>query len=483
MKQRYLALIGELFLLTSLQGTVHSQSAQSAVPSSAVAVLPSSRTIDPRSYGAKGDGATYDTLSLQKAIDACGGTGGRVVLKPGSYLSAQLTLRAGMTLHLDKGAVLLGGTNAVDYPVLMPDKTSATAIRRSLLFADKADGLVIEGEGEIDGRGQSVQMFGKESERPSLIRIFSSKDVTIRDITLRNPRMWTQVYCECSHLLLDHLTVIAPPYCPNLDGMDICDSHDVIIRNCDVASEDDSICLKSHGQAGLQNIVVENNRVLSWHANAIKLGTATVGPISHLVFNNNLVTGARYGGLCIESVDGSVVKDIEVKGLDLYKVSQPVFIRLGHRDVHGSIGDLQQSNRPTGSIDGVLLQGIRAFGTADATKGPCSITGIPGAKVRNVTLKDCYFEMPGGMTNINLPALPPEREGDYPQSNMVGNTPAYGIFIRHAEGITLDHVFFGYHRPDARPWICEVDATVQTNNCGDLGLVESCDNPGLKASQ
>ena len=424
---------------------------------------------DPRSYRAKGDGVSYDTVALQKAIDACGGTGGKVILSPGRYLTAQLTMRPKMTLHLGKGATLLGGTNPEDYPVLMPERTSATANRRSLLFADKADGLTIEGEGEIDGQCKLVKMSGKEPERPSLIRIFSSRDVTVRDITLRNPRMWTQVYSECSNLLLDHVTVIAPPDCPNLDGMDICDSRDVVIRNCDVFSEDDCICLKSHGKEGLQNILVENNRMLSYHANGIKLGTATVGPVSHLVITNNTVTYARFGGLCIESVDGSAVSDVVVQNLDLYRTSQPLFIRLAHRKGNKGAGDLDPKERPIGSIDGVTIEGVRALSAHNATQASCTITGIPDAHVKNVTLRNCYVEMPGGMTNV--PALPAEKDGGYPQSNIFGNTPAYGLFIRHADGVMLDHVIFGALKSDARPWLATQDATVKTVQCKDLGVV------------
>ena len=418
-------------------------------------VLPPAPIHDPRSYGAKGDGITYDTEAIQKAIDACGGSGGSVVFSPGRYLTAELTLKGGMTFHLGKGAVLVGGTNAADYPVLFPSGSSAGANKRSLLYAAVANNLTIDGEGEIDGRCKEVQMSGVESERPSLLRIFQSTNVTVRDITLRNPRMWTQVYSECSHLLMERVKVEAPPDCPNLDGIDICDCGEVVIRDCVINSEDDAICLKSHGGRGLRNILVENNAIRSYRANAIKLGTASAGPVSGIVFRNNVVSGAKYGGLCLESVDGSIVKDITVDGLEMKSVSQPLFLRLAHR-----------SHLP-GSMDGILIENVRVTEPGNETRPSSSITGIPEAKMGNVTLRNCYLQMPGGMASI--PPSPPEHEKDYPQSNIVGDPPASVLYVRHATNVILDHVVVSVAQPDARPWLVAEDAEVQTNSCIQTG--------------
>lgn len=444
---------------------------------------PPDPVFDPRKYGARGDGLTYDTAAIQKAIDDCAGTKGSVVLSPGSYLSAQLTLKAGMTFYLEKGAVLLGGLEAVDYPDLIPDDTPATANRRSLLYACKADGLVIDGEGVIDGRGKDVKLTGKEPLRPSLLRIFQSKDVVVRNVTFRNPKMWTQVYSECEGLTIDHVQVDAPSGDTNLDGMDVCDSSDVQIRNCRIDSEDDSICLKSHGARGLQRILVENNLLRCRRANAIKLGTATHGPVSDVRILSNVVLGAAYGGICIESVDGSAVSDVLVSGLEMKAVGQPIFIRLARRaggppESTGAFGDSAASAKPpaAGSMSGIIIEKVRALQPHARTGSVSTVTGIPGQRVKNVTIRDALIEMPGGSAVV--PPAPPEKEKDYPQSNLLGDTPAWAFYVRHADGVVLENVTAKRAKPDARQWLAADDAKVQTINCRDVSTA-----PETKASQ
>ncbi len=430
-------------------------------------VPPPQPLYDVRKYGAVGDGVTFDTTAIQKAIDACAGSGGTVYLGGGKFLTAPLVLKGGMTFYISKDAVLLGSTLPQDYPDRMPAQTAAQAIRKSLLFADGADHLILDGEGEINGQGQLLPMTGKETSRPSLLRIFNSTGVVVRNLTLRNPRMWTQVYSECSNLVIDHLKVFSPRYWSNLDGMDICDSDHVTISNCHVESQDDGICLKSHGPRGLQDITVENNRIVSFDANGIKLGTATNGPINHLLIVNNVIESAKLGGLCLESVDGSPINDVTVRGLDMRHVAQPIFIRLSHRTPPAN--DLQfVSMKPheAGSMDKILIENIRALALNSTPATSNTITGIPAARLGSVIIRNAYLEMPGGIATV--PPTPGEHDGAYPQSNLLKTVPAYAFYVRHATDVTFDHIAVKRLKPDCRPWLSTDDATVKTTSCVDL---------------
>ena len=421
-----------------------------------VQAAPPDPKFDVRTFGAKGDGQTFDTVAIQKAINAASGTGGSVILAGGRFLTAPLTLKGKMTFYVSKDATLLGSTLPQDYPDQLPRQTAAPFLRKSLLFADGADFLVIDGGGVIDGQGQLLKMGGKEPFRPSLLRIFSSNHVTVRNLTLQNPRMWTDIYSECTDLTLDHLHVIAPAgYCENLDGRDVCDCRGAKVTNCRIEAQDDGICLKSHGSRGLQDVWIENNEITDFGANGIKLGTATAGPISGIHILNNVVHAAKFGGLCIESVDGSQVRNIEVRGLEMQRVAEPVFVRLALRKANPNlpVPPPGAAMPKAGKIERVSIEEVRATQVCNGPAPSNTITGVPFARVSDVVIRNGYFEMPGGLAN--QPPSPPEIAGGYPQSNIFGNPPGYGFYVRHADHVIFDHVTTVTVKTDARPWLAK----------------------------
>jgi len=74
-----------------------------------------------RDFGAAGDGHTVDTVSIQKAIDACSEKGGgKVYIQGGTFRSGTLYLKDHVTLEIEAGTVLKASDNLKDFPSTPP---------------------------------------------------------------------------------------------------------------------------------------------------------------------------------------------------------------------------------------------------------------------------------------------------------------------------------------------------------------------------
>jgi polygalacturonase len=281
-------------------------SAVAAVPSSALAVAMPSSVFDPRDLGARGDGRTLNTRALQFAIDRAFQAGGGVVsLPPGIFLSGGLTLRSRVTLHLEAGAELRGSTDANDYEYHPGPQVEGDANGRHLIFAQDAEDVAITGLGTIDGNGAAFwRRKGRPAPRPEdlwgdviawdyepatprrpspMLEFARCRNVRIEGVTLTNAPGWTLRPIACESVVIRGIHVRNPIYAPNTDGMDITACRNVFVCDCDIATGDDAICIKSENPYGellpTKNITV-TNCVLSTCCNGFKVGTATLSSSS-----------------------------------------------------------------------------------------------------------------------------------------------------------------------------------------------------------
>ena len=79
-----------------------------------------------------------------------------------------------------------------------------------------------------------------------------------------------------------------------------------------------------------------------------------------------------------------------------------------------------------------------------------SITGLPGHPIRNVALENVEINFDGGGTKDQAAREIPERPESYPESTMFGPLPAYELYCRHVERLTLRNVQLHTRRPDLR---------------------------------
>jgi hypothetical protein len=427
---------------------------------------------DVRQFGAIGNGRTKDTAAIQKAIDAAfAAGGGTVMFPPGTYLSGSVQLKSRVTLHLEKGATLLGSPTRADY-----FKLNFFA----LVWADSAEDIGISGEGAIDGQGKQLAVGyelpvtqgkwpdAREKERPVIINFRNCRRVAVRDVTLRESACWVQLYRDCDDVTIENITVRTMAAITN-DGLDLDGCKNVVVRGCDIDSEDDGICLKSTRRA-CEDIHVENCRVRS-SCNALKFGTASFIGFKNITVRNLKIYDTYLSAIALELVDGGVMENIRISDVKITDTSNPIFIRLGHRNSDGPVGTVRNIfiSNVTAEIPNRLQSAMNKFPTAwrhrCQTLVTASITGQPGQPVRDVMLKNISILYGGigrkAQTNHlhwnKLDAVP-ERADSYPESTMFGVLPAWGFYLRHTEGIRMENVTLRTQAADYRPALVCDDA-------------------------
>jgi len=420
------------------------------------------------SFGAVGDGETLNTTAIQAAIDACAGNGGGVVVfPPGNYLSGTILLKDNVILNLAKEATLLGSTMVDDYPEIISSYRHYGDVyeKRSLIFAENLEGIGITGRGTIDGQGAAFKVTTKQKpdryfDRPFVIRMIGCKDILIKDIYLQNSAMWMQHYLDCEDLRITGITVYN--HCnQNNDMIDIDGCRNVSISDCRGDTDDDGMTFKSTSPSPCENITV-TNCVLSSHCNAIKCGTESTGgfkniSISNCVIRPSLDTLPIFGyprgmsGISLEIVDGGIMDGIAISNIVMNGPEVPLFIRLGNR---ARKYNPEVSEPEVGNLSNVIISNIVARNIGQTGS---SITGLPGHPVRNIHLSNLVFEYPGGITKGVKPSDIPEMEKHYPEGTMYGILPSYGLFIRHAENISISDSHFSCLEEDVRPPVVSED--------------------------
>ena len=357
-------------------------------------------------YGAVGNKIADDAKAIQQAIDECSANGGGTVLLPANhtFMSGPLCLKSNVDLHLEATAVLLANPDEGIY------KLSAFGENRGegmmWIYANGADNISITGKGTIHGNG--IAFMGKELDdsyelkpvttfdpRPHVLTLTDVKNLTIRDITIRDGAYWTVHLIGCDGAVIDGISLLNNLKIRNGDGIDLDHSRNVRISNCHITSGDDCICLKNRRefeQYGPCHDITVTNCVMTSRSCAIKIGSENMDSIYNVVFDNCVITRSNRG-LGIQNRDEGTVTDVMFSNIIMdcqlwsdvwWGKAEPIYVTSyprangNHKDANWRFPKGQTVGR-CGEVSRIYFNNI----VANSENG-CFVGGDVEGKVNNV---------------------------------------------------------------------------------------------------
>jgi polygalacturonase len=425
--------------------------------------------IDATASGVVGDGKTLNTSAIQAAIDSLSAKGGGVLaFSAGRYVTGTIQIKDNVRLRLADQAVLVGSSSPADYRNLDPfTDGTGNKLGYALVTAIGASHVGIEGSGTIDGQGKALHAAQKEFNiRPFLIRWEHCTDVTVSDVRLTDPGAWTMQFFQCKNVTAERVNIrSAGSGLRNNDGIDIDSCDGATITDCDIQSGDDAVCMKATSPQPCKDVKISGCTLMT-RCNGIKLGTESLGDFTDIQASKCHLHDIGMAGIALYDVDGAQLHDVKLTDLDMAGVSVPISIRLGARLKTFRPGDLP---RPVGTLRDVTIENLHATGAKEIG---LLINGIPNHPVESLHLKNIDITLAGGGKAEDAQIQLPEKEATYPEYSMFGKImPAFGVYLRHVNGVTCDHVKLSVATPDARPAVDLVD--VQGVTAGDFSVAGS----------
>lgn len=366
-----------------------------------------------RDHGATGSKQDDARPAFQRAIDACGKSGGGTVyVPPGDYTSGQLHLRSGVRLYLEAGATLFASLDGRQFD---PPPKSA------LLIGEDLHDIALEGRGTIDGqssykwqlndftdfyiRPNQLLMeaigkpllrpfpsgYPKETVNPRLVLLLRCQDVRIAGLKFLRSRSWTINPYACKRLVVDGVYVYSSAKEGVwADGIDPDGCQDVRISNSTIETGDDAIVLWSSNIWGpalpTENVTVTNCR-LSSASSALKFCDGNSNAVRRVTIDNVVITNSNRG-LAFMVFDGGVVEDVVISNVSIetrrfdwfwWGNGDPLHFNIKRRsEVDGTKRD---NEPPAGKIRNVSISNVIAHGA-----GTSAINGHPDSWLENIHL-------------------------------------------------------------------------------------------------
>ncbi|WP_053183452.1 glycosyl hydrolase family 28 protein [Sunxiuqinia dokdonensis] len=263
---------------------------------------------------------------------------------PGIHHVSNMVVGDNKTVYVAGGAIVRG--------VIKPEEPYTISGYSGLrlytpTFHLQGKNITFRGRGIIDGSLCTTH---------SRFMIFvEGADINLEGVILRDASHWTIPVRRSDRVHIDNLKLLG--YRANSDGIDICNSREVLVENCFIRTLDDLVVVKSDGGEGETKNIVTRKCVL-WNevAHALSLGAEISEDIDNVLFTDCDIIHdkGREWTLRIFHADAALVKNVRFENIRIEETQR--FISLWINKA------VWTRDKERGHIQGVVFKDIWATG-------------------------------------------------------------------------------------------------------------------------
>lgn len=265
-----------------------------------------------------------------------------VFFGPGIHEVSHLVVTNGQTVYIAGGAVVRG--------VIRPEEpfqiSSYSGLRTySPTFVLRGTNITFRGRGILDGSRCTTHARN--------LILVQGQDIRLEGVILRDSSTWNIPIRRSERVTVQNLRILG--YRANSDGIDICNSQDVIVEDCFLRTLDDLIVVKTDKSQGQAKRIVARNCVL-WNevAHALSVGAELRENVNDVLFTDCDVIHdkGREWTLRVYHCDAARISNVRFENLRIEE--SPRLISLWIDKAFWS------RDQQRGHIDGVVFKSIEA---------------------------------------------------------------------------------------------------------------------------
>lgn len=350
------------------------------------------------------------TASLQQALDDASlygtrrgnGIQGIVYIPAGVYYISNVVIRSHTAVYLEPGAAVISTGSASELEEHWFKDSVGKPVTWWISTAYRSENIKLYGRGTFDGNGEALSDSGMIN---NMIVPIGTSRFCMEGLTVRNSSAWTVTPIRSNKLSFSDLKMFNSLHMGENDGIDICESQEVIVKNAIGIGLDDPFSTKSWGEAtdiasgkskwpGEPEPVVDVlfEDCLAWTVcYGYKVGQGVVQNQERITFRNCVVYDAAVGFGIHHKYGTAEAKQIRFEHMEV----ENIHYMNDDNSAWMTLFIVNGNGHGVGPVSDVTVRHVQVY---DRGKGSAKLQGVEGAQVTNVTFDHVM------MQGLNTPA-------------------------------------------------------------------------------